>query len=125
MPTAFHAGHEEAKQQASDSVFGHYPDPTSPFRHYTAVTISTQGRSQAEAGLAALDALNLQRGFWNLALNLNLWDRPINQRRKPVNTVLLGPVHSLHHPNGELVPRGIWFDNEYVEPTTTTKLKKR
>ena len=125
VPTAFHVGHEEAKEQARYSVFGDYPDPTSPCKHYTAVTISTQGRSEAEAGLAALDALNLQRGVWNLGLNLGLWARPINQRREPVNTVLLGPVHSLHRPNGELMPRGIWFDNEYVEPTQTTKLQRQ
>jgi hypothetical protein len=37
-------------------------------------------------------------------------------RRRPVNRVILGPVHSLHHPDGSLASEDDWYEHDYVEP---------
>ena len=47
-----------------------------------------------------LDALDLMRGAWNLSMNRGLWRQWASNENKPVNRVLPGPVHTLHHPDG-------------------------
>jgi hypothetical protein len=103
LPEHLREGHETAKARMRHYVFGKFPDPTSSRSlRYTAAWVSTKGRSVHEAAARALDAFDLLRAIWNFALNRQQWERNTYERRRPVNRVILGPVHSLHHPDGSL-----------------------
>ncbi len=69
-------------------------------RGYSPVRVSVRARSEHEAYEKATGALDLLRGIWNLRLNSAA--RSSSGKRKPVNVLQLGPLHSLHEPNGEL-----------------------
>ena len=87
--------------------------------------VHTQGRSHWEAVTRALDALDLLRGIWNFALNRRKWSRTTGGARRPVDQVLLGPLHSLHDPDGSLVSPADWFESDYVKPAQSRELSRR
>lgn len=95
---------------------------------YRWAKVSVEARSDAEAYDHAMEVLNLLRGLWNLKLNsLTAWRVTFGSHRKPINTILLGPVQSIHSPSGELVRKIFWYDPSSVgapaEPSLTdTKL---
>lgn len=124
LPEHLRSGHETAKERTREYVFGDYPDQ-SMCRHYTAAWVAISARSEYEAVSNALAALDLLRGIWNFALNRGRWRRVTNQRRKPVNPVLLGPIHSLHFLDGNLASEVDWYEHDYVEPTQSNAVKKR
>lgn len=97
-------------------VYGDYPDHASIRQRYAAAWVFTGGRSVYEAAERALDALDLRRAIWNFSLNRGLWRRTTHERRRPVNRVIPGPVHSLHHPDGSLASETDWYEHDYVEP---------
>jgi len=74
------------------------------------VRISVEGRSRHEAGERALEAIDLLRGVWNFGVNRRIWAAILPEEYSPVNTIRLGPLHSLHHPDGRLVTPPYWFD---------------
>jgi len=125
LPEHLRPGHETAMERTRRFVFGEYPDQGSLLGHYTAVWVAVRGRSGYEAAASALAALDLLRGIWNLALNRRRWSRTTSKRRTPVNGVLLGPVHSLHNPDGGLASEADWYEYDYVEPTQSNELKRR
>lgn len=81
---------------------------------YTAVRISTRGRSEYEALEAALDAMDLLRGMWNL--RLGSLARMSGGRPEPANRLVLGPVRTLHEPNGTLTEGLFWYESNYLGP---------
>jgi hypothetical protein len=126
LPEHLHEGHETSKARMRDYVFGEYPDPTSSRGlRYTAAWVSTKGRSVHEAAARALDALDLLRAIWNFSLNRQQWERITSERRRPVNRVIPGPVHSLHLPDGSLASEIDWYEHDYVEPIPGNVLQGR
>lgn len=126
LPEHLRSQHETAKERMRDYIFGEYPDSGSTLsRPYAAVWIEVSGRSVFEAAEKALGALDLLRGMWNFALNRRRWTQSTNERRKPVNKVLLGPVQSLHHPDGSLASAVDWYEYDYVEPIRGVVFKSR
>lgn len=83
---------------------------------YTTIRASVRARSEYEAAEAALDAIDLLRGIWNLFFNRQIGIRMSSGRKRPVNAVLLGPLHTLHEPRGKLALEKFWYDPEYIEP---------
>ncbi len=69
-------------------------------RGYSPVRVSVRARSEHEAYEKATGALDLLRGIWNLRLNSDV--RSSSGKRKSANVLQVGPLHSLHEPNGEL-----------------------
>jgi len=85
-------------------------------RNYTKVRISVDARSEMEAVEKAFDVIDLLRGIWNLYLNIG-FRKTIGTPQAPVNNILLGPVHTLHRKDGDLVNKELyWFSSEYVIP---------
>lgn len=125
LPEHLREGHESAKERMHKYVFGEYPDPVSSRRRYTACWVSTRGRSIHEAAGRALDAIDLRRAVWNFSLNRRQWKRNVNERRRPVNRVILGPVHSLHNLDGSLASEIDWYEHDYVEPIPGDMLQQR
>lgn len=126
LPEHLHSEHETAKERMRNHVFGEYPDPGSTLsRPYSAAWAEVHGRSVFEAAEKGLEALDLLRGMWNFALNRRRWTRSTNARRRPVNEVLLGPVHSLHQPDGSLASEVDWYEYDYVESVQGVKFRRK
>lgn len=45
--------------------------------------------------------------------------------RQPVNAVRLGPIHTIHQENGDLIPGLFWYEPDFVEPTQLPDLGKQ
>ncbi len=81
---------------------------------YAAVSVSVKARSTAEAADKALDRLDFIRGVWNFWKNRGQAFRiSFGGSRKPVNRIILGPLHTLHHKNGTLATESWWYESQY------------
>jgi len=82
---------------------------------YTYVRISVKARDEHAAFTTAIDALDLLRGIWNLYFNRSMGMRFSMGRTQLINKVTLGPLHTLHWPNGNLATTDtIWYEPEYM-----------
>ncbi|TAM47413.1 MAG: hypothetical protein EPN55_02540 [Gammaproteobacteria bacterium] len=88
-------------------------------RHYLPIRAEVSVRSKHEAWYAGLDAIDLLRGIWNLHLNMRTYTRWSSGKRKPINEIQLGPVHSLHIYSGRLATQGFWYEPNYRGPANT------
>jgi hypothetical protein len=84
---------------------------------YTDVTVKLKSRSPFEGAQVALDALDLARATWNLALNRGKEWRRSSGRPLAVNEILLCPFHSMHNDDGSLATSSWWYDPGYGKPT--------
>lgn len=126
LPEEFRGGHENARERGSEWVVGRLPSPYSAVWTYTPVRVRVRGkRSHEEAVEAALDALDLVRGAWNLAINRGVGGTLSAGVAKPVNKAVLGPVHSLHHPDGGLADADPWLENGYAGTLRPYRLTRR
>jgi hypothetical protein len=90
--------------------FVHSPLPVD----YAFVAVATRGRSNEEGFESAIKTLDLLRGIWNLFLNQRSGPRTTNGRPRPVNQILLAPIHTLHLADGRLVNDNFWYDQGYM-----------
>ena len=116
FPINLNKQHLQARQgvldDAKHSVFGELP------KHYTLAKVRVVARSELEAWERGIDALDLLRAFWNLALNRGNYWRMSSGKRQPVNRLVLGPIHTLHKTTGELATDSWWYQNEYQGPVS-------
>lgn len=80
---------------------------------YMRVSAHVKARSPHEAAERALDALDLVRASWNLALNRGKEWRLSSGRPSPINDIRLSPFHTVHEANGTLATDEFWFDPGY------------
>lgn len=87
---------------------------------YTSVRISVKARSESEAFNSAIDELDLLRGIWNLKLNKDIIFGFSRTGAEPINEITLGPVHTLHFPNGKSATNDttFWYEPDYIEKNT-------
>lgn len=123
FPRRLGEAHEEAKGRSRKHVLGDYPEEASS-QGYAPAWVHVRGRSPSEAMDKALEALDLRRAVWNLALNMGSRTFP-PPMRGPVNEVLAGPVYSLHLPDGALAAEYDWFDPQYAAPKRSRKLREK
>ena len=84
-------------------------------RGYAWVKVPVSGRTWREAGDAAIETVDLLRGIWNLHLTFQRW-RVSSHSRGPMNDIVLGPIHSLHHPDGKPAADSFYYEPEYRKP---------
>jgi len=104
---------------AGNNLFAELPN------NYLHVRVSVTARSDHQAADQALELLDFIRGLWNWDLNIrhpyrNTW----GGKAKPVNSIILGPVHTLHKPNGNLASYYWWYENNYLGAVTPYSLKQ-
>lgn len=87
-------------------------------KNYTNVSVIVQARSTEEAGRKALDNLDFLRAIWNLWKNLQIQTRRSYEFPRPINAVILGPIHTLHKLNGESASDNWWYDTNYRKPVS-------
>lgn len=80
---------------------------------YEPVSVLVSARTTNEAGALALDQLDLVRGIWNFRKNRGTWIRKSSGTRSPVNSIILGPIHTLHTPSGALATESWWYEPSY------------
>jgi hypothetical protein len=114
-----HFNRQTVVDGARDWIHGELP------ASYSYVRVLVQARSIDEAFATSLDALDLLRGIWNIFFNqrriavLSFHNIP-----KPINRILLGPLHTLHRPGGELASTGFWYEPDYVGPVKCFNLSE-
>lgn len=86
---------------------------------YMRVSARLQARSANEAAELALNALDLVRASWNLALNRGKAWRHSGGRPTPINDIRLSPFHTVHDTAGALATETFWFDPGYSRPAST------
>ena len=83
--------------------------------------VNTRAREPEDATSRALDAIDQLRALWNLFLTFRKWRITIGgMGSPPVNVVVLGPIHTLHHPTGKAAFSGHWWDPTYIQPISAT-----
>ncbi len=104
LPRKFHQESASLLQHAEQSLFANIPTD------YLRVRVHISAKSIHHAADQALEALDFTRGVWNWALNRRHSIRVSwGGKPKPVNNIILGPLHTLHKPNGELVAKDTWW----------------
>lgn len=84
--------------------------------NYTRVAVRLKARSPLEAAERGLEALDLLRASWNLALNRGKSWRVTCGRPTPVNDIRLSPFHTVHDASGNLATEDFWYDPGYRKP---------
>ncbi|MDZ7660906.1 hypothetical protein [Thiohalophilus sp.] len=88
--------------------------------NYINVVATVKSRSVEEAANRALDQIDLIRGIWNLRHTSSM--RMSSGRIKPVNTVLLGPLHTIHLPSKKLATETYWYQQNYHDEVSALRL---
>lgn len=107
---AFAKGHAQVLKNGESDLHGELP------RHYRWLRASVSARSDLAAAEKALSVAQYRVGLWNLALNRSKGVRWSHGRRKPVNSICLAPLHSLHKPSGQLAGQTWWYEPSYLVP---------
>lgn len=111
LPTRFAKAREKAIDDFTYSSKGVYFP-----RGYRLVRVSVSDKTLEGGAAKALDSLNLIRGLLNLARNIRYGHAvSVGGNRKPINKIMLGPLHTLHKPNGEIAVDGVWHNGHSQE----------
>lgn len=87
-----------------------------PARFLT-VRVRVKGRTAYDAVNRALNEFDLLRGIWNLGLIMGMFRVSSGQKRS-VNIIVLGQLHTLHDPTGQLSTETFWYEPEFDESFT-------
>jgi hypothetical protein len=91
------------------------PGFSEPSRYHI-VRVATKGRTIHEATARALDALSLLRGLWTLFATHGQLVLPMgNPQTTPVGVIHVGPLHTLHLPDGAPADDQYWYEPSFVE----------
>ena len=102
-----------ASELIADARYSLFADPPAD---YLSTRVHVSARSEFQAAEVALETLDLARGMWNWYYNLQQLTRESGGRRLPVNRIVLGPLHTLHHPGGKLATKTWWYESGYCGP---------
>jgi hypothetical protein len=104
--------YREARQEFLTMASSWLIDKEDSFSHYLVAHVSE--KSAHDAVERMLDAIDLLRGIWNLHTN-KVMVLSFGGRKKPVNQVMLGALHTIHDKNGKKIGDTFWYDPEYVK----------
>ncbi|HUW82030.1 MAG TPA: hypothetical protein VMZ31_04430 [Phycisphaerae bacterium] len=107
--------------QSRRTAFGRHVDTT----EYQFVRVRTAERTIHEAAQRALEALDLLRGLWTLLATYGTWGMHWGSpEQKPLGVIHIGPVHTLHFPDGRLVGNTYWYQPHFAEDRKLFEPKK-
>jgi len=86
--------------------------------NYTWVRTRVSAREILTATDTAIDRLDFFRAVWNLFFNYGAWRLTLDggTTRKPINNIVYGPIHTLHHPDGTSATDVYWWEPSQSEP---------
>lgn len=87
-------------------------------KDYMPVRVYLSSRSVFDAANIALDRIDMIRGIWNWSINYDKGLRiTFTGSPKPINKIILGPIHTIHRPSGQLCLNTNWlFEPSYIAP---------
>jgi hypothetical protein len=103
LPIKYQKEIDALLNDAEQSLFAQLP------RKYLGVSVYVKAKSIHHAADQALEALDFTRGIWNWILNRRHFIRMSSGKPQPVNSIILGPIHTLHEPNGKLATTYTWW----------------
>lgn len=95
---------------------------------YSIVDVHVSARSDSDAIEIAFKSLGIVRGIWNYSLNIGAGRTYYTGKRKPVNKILLGPVHTVYSDRSD--KDRWWFEEEFnaisvlMDEKRTTHMRK-
>ena len=106
-------------QQTEKSTIGGMP------KDYTYVRVFVSAREIYEAADQAIDTIDFVRAVWNWQINMKTGLRySTGSNPKRINKLILGPIHTLHYPNGQIASSATWwYEPNYVGPIETYRDK--
>lgn len=104
------SAHSKKVKEAEHSIHGSLPS------FYSPVSVLVTARNPDEAATQAINQVDLYRGIWNFWKNRTQGIRISSGKPSPVNSLILGPIHTLHSPNGELATDAWWYEPTYLGP---------
>ncbi len=95
--------------------------------NYSSLRVYVSSRSYQDAANQALDNINFIRGIWNWVLNCSFtFRKTYSGKPEPINKIILGPIHTLHFPDGKLAaPNQWWYEASYWSPVKPFYPNKR
>jgi hypothetical protein len=84
-------------------------------RKQSVCAIRIKARSEFEAMEKGISLIDNLRGIWNLAINRRKPRRLSTGRYKQVNKIILGPLCTLHYPNGKPATSSISYDHYIID----------
>ncbi|MCP4762537.1 MAG: hypothetical protein GY870_12220 [archaeon] len=94
--------------------------PFPPPEKFVAVKIHLQSRHHVEAFEKAIDTLDFVRGVWNYFINREIGSsKTTGQRLDSINSIVLGPVHTVHYSSGNIATEMYWYENDYTDSKKT------
>ncbi len=91
---------------------------------FTKVRVAVKSRTDFDAYEAAINSLDYLRGIWNFAINRTISWRYHAGPVKPVNSICLGPVHTLHLHTGNPASETYWYEAVYPPWVEARPVKK-
>ncbi|MDT4808550.1 hypothetical protein FQZ97_414130 [compost metagenome] len=83
---------------------------------YSAVVVKVRARSSSDAFDLAMSSLDFVRGIIGLNVNPPYQYSFLGGSSKPLNKVMLGGMHCLHHGNGRMAESNqFWYERHYSE----------
>ena len=104
--------HAEKVNEAEYLLHGELPQSYSP------VLARVSARNEHEAAKQALHEIDLTRAIWNFWINRTVITRSTIGNRAPINSIILGPIHTLHTLSGELASDSYWYEPVYRGPVS-------
>jgi len=120
LSKSFRPESQKLISKGSKSLLGQFP------KNYLHSRIHVSARSIHEASNKALDAIDFVRGIWNWVINRRQYFRySLGGKPKPINKIILGPIHTLHFPNGNIASDSVWwYESSFIESVKPIKFNK-
>lgn len=119
LPKTFRDSAKDLIYHASKRLFAKPPN------NYTPIRVFVSARTPDDAANKAINDLDFIRGLWNLILNMKTIRRHTQGIAKPVNKIVLGPIHTLHKPNGQMAVENVWwYEPNYLGTVKLSRLDK-
>jgi hypothetical protein len=106
----------EAMARARSVLVGEMP------RNYPVLLCRVEARCEASAFEIAMRAVDFIRGLWNFFYNRRLVSRTTIGKIRPVNGIVLGPVHALHDEDATTSNSNFWWEPAYRGPLELKKI---
>lgn len=109
MPARYARHREQLRERAWETIDEPWPRSLAP------VLVSVKETSLFRAAERASDSLDLLRAYWNFVLNQQVGWRWTSTRPAAVNSIVRGPMTTLHLPSGEPATTVWWFNSAFSD----------
>lgn len=103
------------------------PAPHTP-PEYAGLVIKVEARTPDDAVHAAIEEIDFIRGIFSFFANPSMSISLLAGKKKGINRIRLGGLHSVHYEDGALASKEYWYEPDYTPRTPYTfnheKLKK-